>query len=135
MDIEYYTPFDDVGKCHHHPDVQMATKKSSGEWKILLMQGCPKCIEAKYEEESIASGASGSRSCRDRNSGHGGSPSSVVFQRLELEGGGGHRSAWDASVNFCASVSSSVSHSTKRSVASRTAAVTCRKIKDKGLML
>lgn len=27
MDVEYDTPFDESGKCHHHPNVQMATKK------------------------------------------------------------------------------------------------------------
>ena len=26
MDVEYDTPFDDQGHCHHHPRVQMATK-------------------------------------------------------------------------------------------------------------
>lgn len=34
MDVEYDTPFDESGKCHHHPNVQMATKK--GEWLSCL---------------------------------------------------------------------------------------------------
>lgn len=65
MDVEFNTPFDDQGRCHHHPRVQMATKKVRGGWKIL-MPACPKCIEAKYDEDcSVASSKSGgSRSSR-----------------------------------------------------------------------
>lgn len=65
MDVEYDTPFDDLGRCHHHPRVQMATKKVRGGWKIL-MNACPKCIEAKYDEDcSVTSSKSGgSRSSR-----------------------------------------------------------------------
>eukprot|EP00569_Conticribra_weissflogii_P015443 CAMPEP_0171398204 /NCGR_PEP_ID=MMETSP0880-20121228/5762_1 /TAXON_ID=67004 /ORGANISM="Thalassiosira weissflogii, Strain CCMP1336" /LENGTH=602 /DNA_ID=CAMNT_0011912151 /DNA_START=141 /DNA_END=1949 /DNA_ORIENTATION=+ len=71
MDKEFSTPFDEKGRCHHHPQVQMASKKVRGGWKIL-MSACPKCIEARYDEEtgkggggddaSVASG--GSRSSR-----------------------------------------------------------------------
>lgn len=65
MDVEYDTPFDDQGRCHHHPRVQMATKRVRGGWKILVPT-CPKCIEAKYDEDcSVASSKSGgSRSSR-----------------------------------------------------------------------
>eukprot|EP00986_Skeletonema_menzelii_P002647 scaffold737_cov120-Skeletonema_menzelii.AAC.1 len=65
MDVEYDTPFDDQGRCHHHPRVQMATKRVRGGWKILV-HACPKCIEAKYDEDcSVASSKSGgSRSSR-----------------------------------------------------------------------
>ena len=71
MDVEYDTPFNDKGVCHHHPNVQMATKKFKGGWKIL-MTACPRCIEAKYEEDegsvtSSRSGASSRRSSRSRN--------------------------------------------------------------------
>lgn len=59
MDKEFSSPFDDKGRCHHHPNVQMAAKKFNGGWNIL-MEGCPKCIEAKYEEDvgSVGSGRS-----------------------------------------------------------------------------
>lgn len=50
MDVQFDTPFDDKGRCHHHPNVQMASKRVRGGWKILV-QGCPKCIEAKYDED------------------------------------------------------------------------------------
>jgi len=117
MDVEYDTPFDDAGKCHHHPNVQMATKKFSGGWKIL-MQACPKCIEAKYEEESVTSGASGSRSSRGRNSERSSKNRSRSASRSKLskklEGGDKHRAS-DGSVS---------SRNSKRSVTSRTTAVT-----------
>lgn len=69
MDVEFDTPFDDKGRCHHHPTVQMATKKRGGGWKILV-QACPRCIEARYDEDSVCSsrsGRSGSRSGRDND--------------------------------------------------------------------
>ena len=71
MDVEFDTPFDDHGRCHHHHNVQMATKKFKGGWKILV-QACPRCIEAKYDEEegSVASSKASSRysrSSRGRN--------------------------------------------------------------------
>lgn len=63
MDKEFSTPFDDKGRCHHHPNIQMASKKFGGGWNIL-MSACPKCIEAKYEEEAVetSSRGGGSRS-------------------------------------------------------------------------
>jgi len=90
MDKEFDTPFDDKGRCHHHPNVQMATKKVRGGWKILTT-ACPKCIEANYDEESVDSRASSRASSRHRG-----------------------RNADDSSVS---------SKSTKRSVTSRTKAV------------
>jgi len=58
MDKEFDTPFDDKGRCHHHPNVQMATKKARGGWKIIN-KACPRCIEANYDEEvSVYSGTS-----------------------------------------------------------------------------
>jgi len=66
MDKEFDTPFDDKGRCHHHPNVQMATKKARGGWKILVT-ACPKCIEANYEEESVDSRASSRASSRGRS--------------------------------------------------------------------
>lgn len=43
---EYDTPFDVKGRCHHHPDTQLARKKLTGGWKILL-DHCPKCTGDK----------------------------------------------------------------------------------------
>lgn len=67
MDVAYDIPFDELGRCHHHPRVQMATKKVRGGWKII-MNACPRCIEANYDEEcSLASSKSGgSRGSRSK---------------------------------------------------------------------
>ena len=117
MDVEYDTPFDESGKCHHHPNVQMATKKVRGGWKIL-MTACPKCIEAKYEEEVESVGSRTSRrSGRSERSSRSKSRSrsqsrSKLSNKLERDGRGDTDSG---------SVSS---RSTKRSVTSRTTAVT-----------
>lgn len=43
---EYDTPFDKSGRCHYHVNVQLASKKFTGGWHILL-QVCPKCMEQK----------------------------------------------------------------------------------------
>lgn len=69
MDTEFDTPFDDKGRCHHHPNVQMATKKSRGGWKILI-EACPRCIEARHDEdvESLSSRGLSSRSLSSRGS-------------------------------------------------------------------
>jgi len=67
-DKQFDTPFDDKGRCHHHPDMQMASKKVRGGWKILHT-ACSKCIEANYDEESVASGRSGRSRGRDRDDG------------------------------------------------------------------
>lgn len=99
MDVEFDTPFDDKGRCHHHPRVQMASKKRGGGWKILV-QGCPRCIEARYDEEE---GSVASRT------------SSRASSRYSRGGGGGASDYDDASVS---------SKSTKRSVITRTKAAT-----------
>lgn len=39
---EYDTPFDVKGRCHYHPDVQLARKKLTGGWKVIVSV-CPKC--------------------------------------------------------------------------------------------
>ncbi|EED93589.1 predicted protein [Thalassiosira pseudonana CCMP1335] len=59
---EYDTPFDDKGRCHYHKNVQMASKKMSGGWK-LLCKACPKCMEENYnakedDDRSVRSGRS-----------------------------------------------------------------------------
>lgn len=43
---EYDTPFDDKGRCHYHKNVQLASKKMTGGWKVLC-SACPKCMEQK----------------------------------------------------------------------------------------
>jgi hypothetical protein len=30
----YDTPFDAKGRCHHHPNLQLAKKKLTGGWKV-----------------------------------------------------------------------------------------------------
>lgn len=47
---EYSTPFDSKGRCHHHKSVQLAAKKLTGGWKVLH-SSCPRCMEAKFEED------------------------------------------------------------------------------------
>ncbi|KAL7548436.1 hypothetical protein ACHAWF_011725 [Thalassiosira exigua] len=101
MDVEFDTPFDDKGRCHHHPHVQMAAKKRGGGWKILT-SACPKCIEAKYDEDSESLCSSKASSKYSRGS------------RRSRGGGRDNDAASDAG-----SVSS---RSTKRSVSSRTRA-------------
>ncbi|KAL3810554.1 hypothetical protein ACHAXA_009787 [Cyclostephanos tholiformis] len=73
MDKEFSTPFDENGRCHHHPNVQMAAKKLGGGWKILH-EGCPRCIEAKYEEdvESLGANSRGTSRSRSKSRGRGG---------------------------------------------------------------
>jgi hypothetical protein len=34
-------PFNDRGRCHHHLQVQMASKKGQGGWKILATACVP----------------------------------------------------------------------------------------------
>ncbi|KAL7555150.1 hypothetical protein ACHAWF_018795 [Thalassiosira exigua] len=51
----YDTPFDDKGRCHHHKNVQLASKKLGGGWKVLHSV-CPKCMEDKFERTGGGSG-------------------------------------------------------------------------------
>mmetsp|Transcript_12596 Transcript_12596/g.27226 ORF Transcript_12596/g.27226 Transcript_12596/m.27226 type:complete len:672 (+) Transcript_12596:395-2410(+) len=70
MNVQFDTPFDDKGRCHHHPTVQMATKKARGGWKIIC-QACPRCIEVDWDEVSVdnsrASSRASSRKSRSKN--------------------------------------------------------------------
>mmetsp|Transcript_24265 Transcript_24265/g.44603 ORF Transcript_24265/g.44603 Transcript_24265/m.44603 type:complete len:611 (+) Transcript_24265:145-1977(+) len=102
MDVAFDTPFDDRGRCHHHPNVQMASKKVRGGWKILTT-ACPRCIEANYDEESVDSRASSKASRSSRAS--------------SRRDGGRSRNKYDDDVSVS-------SKSTKRSVTSRTTAIT-----------
>jgi hypothetical protein len=68
MDKEFSTPFDDKGRCHHHPNIQMASKKFGGGWNTL-MTACPRCIEAKYEEEAVIETSSNRGGSRSRSRG------------------------------------------------------------------
>ncbi len=65
---EYDTPFDSKGRCHHHPNTQLARKKLTGGWKVLI-DNCPKCLEDKHitkssDNRSVCSRRSRSRSAR-----------------------------------------------------------------------
>ena len=80
--IEYDTPFDDKGRCHYHKNVQLASKKFNGGWKVL-QPVCPKCMEDKFEEgsgdeksvkssgRSVKSYASGGTGGGEGNNAHG----------------------------------------------------------------
>lgn len=67
---EYDTPFDAKGRCHHHKNVQLASKKMTGGWK-MLHSTCPKCMEDNCgdgDDRSVRSGRStrsGASDCRD----------------------------------------------------------------------
>ena len=55
---EYDTPFDEKGRCHHHKNVQLATKKLGGGWKVVHSI-CPKCMEDRCDDDrSVRSGCS-----------------------------------------------------------------------------
>ena len=47
---EYDTPFDSKGRCHYHKNVQLASRKMTGGWKVL-QAACPKCMEEKCDED------------------------------------------------------------------------------------
>lgn len=55
---EYNTPFDEKGRCHYHVNVQLATKKFNGGWKVLC-NACPKCMEQKQDTGDDRSAQSG----------------------------------------------------------------------------
>ena len=67
---EYDTPFDDKGRCHYHKNVQLASKKFNGGWKVLSA-ACPKCMEEKLGSDddksvtSVRSAKSTTSSCGD----------------------------------------------------------------------
>ena len=67
---EYDTPFDDKGRCHYHKNVQLASKKFNGGWKVLSA-ACPKCMEEKLGGDddksvtSVRSAKSTTSSCGD----------------------------------------------------------------------
>lgn len=63
---EYDTPFDSKGRCHYHVNVQLASKKMSGGWKVL-QAACPKCMECNLERAG-RSGGSDDRSVRSGSS-------------------------------------------------------------------
>ena len=47
---EYDTPFDTKGRCHYHKNVQLASRKMTGGWKVL-QAACPKCMEDKCDDD------------------------------------------------------------------------------------
>ncbi|KAL3784196.1 hypothetical protein HJC23_001395 [Cyclotella cryptica] len=65
---EYDTPFDEKGRCHYHKNVQLATKKLGGGWKVVHAI-CPKCMEDKYDDDrSVKSGSSRKSSALSKSS-------------------------------------------------------------------
>ena len=86
---DYDTPFDMKGRCHYHPNQQLARKKLTGGWKVLLGK-CPKCLEVQYlndssDNRSVRSTRS-TRSSRSTRSRSKSSPRSG-------SGGGDHKSS------------------------------------------
>ena len=55
--VHYDTPFDEKGRCHYHKNVQLASKKISGGWKVLHSI-CPKCMEDADDDKSHKSSRS-----------------------------------------------------------------------------
>ena len=47
---EYDTPFDSKGRCHYHKNVQLASRKMTGGWKVLHA-ACPRCMEDKCDDD------------------------------------------------------------------------------------
>lgn len=73
---EYTTPFDDKGRCHYHKNVQLASKKFNGGWKVLC-NACPKCMEQRGDsgdEKSVLSARSvkSAKSVKSASKGGGG---------------------------------------------------------------
>mmetsp|Transcript_21467 Transcript_21467/g.33704 ORF Transcript_21467/g.33704 Transcript_21467/m.33704 type:complete len:464 (+) Transcript_21467:205-1596(+) len=60
---EYDTPFDSKGRCHHHPDLQLARKKLTGGWKVIQSR-CPKCTGDECVTNSTRSHGDRSKSPR-----------------------------------------------------------------------
>ncbi len=58
---EYDTPFDDKGRCHYHRNVQLASKKMGGGWKVLH-KACPKCIEEAHDDDRSVKSSSSRKS-------------------------------------------------------------------------
>lgn len=61
---EYDCPFDVKGRCHYHPDTQLARKKLTGGWKVIL-DSCPKCVVVKsntYSSDNSSTRSRGERS-------------------------------------------------------------------------
>ncbi|KAL3810908.1 hypothetical protein ACHAXA_008758 [Cyclostephanos tholiformis] len=86
----YDTPFDVKGRCHHHPNMQLAKKKLTGGWKVLLAH-CPKCLEDEYINNPIKRSLTSRRSSRSASRARGNSPEdrSVSSRRSIKSSGGG----------------------------------------------
>ena len=67
----YDTPYDTKGRCHYHPQVQLAKKKLTGGWKVMF-EKCPKCMEELYINNADKRGRLSTRSTiPTRNNGDG----------------------------------------------------------------
>ena len=67
--MQYDTPFDDKGRCHYHKNVQLASKKISGGWKVLHSI-CPKCMEDADDDKSHKSSRSNKSSSDQQQNQH-----------------------------------------------------------------
>jgi len=63
---EYDTPFDSKGRCHYHVNVQLASKKMTGGWKVL-QAACPKCMDEGGDDRSVRSTSSRKSYCSGTN--------------------------------------------------------------------
>lgn len=61
--VQYDTPFDDKGRCHYHKNVQLATKKMSGGWKVMHAM-CPKCMEDANDDDKSHKSSKSNKSSR-----------------------------------------------------------------------
>lgn len=82
--IEYDSPFDAKGRCHYHKNVQLASKKMTGGWKVLMV-ACPKCMEDKcdddHDDDKSVKSTRSTRSVRSTSSGGAGGDSQGQFDK------------------------------------------------------
>ena len=82
--IEYDSPFDAKGRCHYHKNVQLASKKMTGGWKVLMV-ACPKCMEDKcdddHDDDKSVKSTRSTRSVRSTSSGGAGGDAQGQFDK------------------------------------------------------
>ena len=62
--VQYDTPFDEKGRCHYHKNVQLASTRMSGGWKVILTK-CPKCMEDVDDDDKSQKSSRSHRSSSD----------------------------------------------------------------------
>mmetsp|Transcript_11171 Transcript_11171/g.22748 ORF Transcript_11171/g.22748 Transcript_11171/m.22748 type:complete len:378 (+) Transcript_11171:176-1309(+) len=102
---EYDTPFDDKGRCHYHRNVQLASKKMGGGWKVLH-KACPKCIEETHDDDRSVKSSSSKKSNAGKKS------SSMSKLESQLEGVNARGQQHDA--NGCCSKHSHIQVAKKK---------------------